>query len=82
MSEEQVKGMEELWHEGRVKFPPSFSCPSCRAGLDGVMFEEPWFKAEGGFPGDSGPGGNTPQDPVAFGTQTCPECDYRFWAEG
>lgn len=59
-----------------------YYCPSCGEGLDGVMFEEPWFECTGGFPGDSGPGGNTPQDPVAWGIQTCSECDHRFDAEG
>lgn len=29
------------------EFPPSFTCPSCDAGLDEVIFEAAWFDAEG-----------------------------------
>lgn len=57
-------------------------CPKCHAALDEVLFEESWFEATGSHAGDSGPGGNTPQEPVAWGWQTCPECYYRFEASG
>lgn len=57
-------------------------CPQCHQDIGDVLLEEPWFEAEGGHPGDSGPGGNTPQDPVAEGQQTCPECGHRFWISG
>lgn len=70
------------WRLDLKMIEPTFRCPSCGQQLDDVMFEKPWFEAEGGFPGDSGQGGNTPQDPVAWGMQTCPECDHQFWAEG
>lgn len=59
-----------------------WACPSCGADLVGVLFEEPWFQAEGGHPGDSGAGGNTPQDPVAWGTQECADCGHRWEACG
>lgn len=56
---------------------PEWSCPKCGVGLVGVLFEDPWFMATGGHPGDSGAGGNTPQDPVAEGRQECVCCGYR-----
>lgn len=58
-----------------------WECPECKTVI-GVLFEEPWYTAEGGHPGDSGPGGNTPQEPVTWGTQTCHECKHQWEAEG
>ena len=48
----------------------------------GVLFEHPWFFITGGHPGDSGAGGNTPQDPVAEGIQECHECGHKWWCCG
>lgn len=57
-------------------------CPSCNCDLTGYLYEAPYFVADGGHPGDSGPGGNTPQEPVAFGVQTCHECGHQFGVSG
>lgn len=56
----------------------TWKCPACGADLSGVLFEEPWFRMTGGHPGDSGLGGNTPQDPTAEGVQTCSECSHEW----
>lgn len=58
------------------------ACPSCGADLVGVLYEDGWFTATGGHPGDSGAGGNTPQDPVAWGVQECPECRHKWEVSG
>ncbi len=62
-------GLGKEWH-----------CPSCNADLVGVLYEDPWFVMTGGHPGDSGPNGNTPQEPVAWGIQECHECSHKWEA--
>ncbi len=59
-----------------------FECPNCGADWLGVLYEPPWFKLTGGHNGDSGAGGNTPQDPVVFGLQSCPGCPAVIEVEG
>lgn len=58
------------------------NCPACGDDQYSVLLEEPHFKTAGGHPDDSGPGGNTPQDPVAWGTQTCTECGHEWEVSG
>lgn len=53
-------------------------CPVCGVDVTGHVFDDSWFKVTGGHPGDSGPGGNTPQDPTAEGWQTCPHCEHEW----
>jgi len=62
---------------GQVQMPwaNEFRCPNCGEDWLGILYEPPWFKPTGGHLGDSGPGGNVPQDPVAEGLQSCPGCD-------
>jgi hypothetical protein len=76
---EKVKPRDE---NGDEVVNSSFACPSCGSDISDVLFEEPWFRMTGGHPGDSGPGGNTPQDPVAEGVQECPDCNYEWEVMG
>jgi hypothetical protein len=57
-------------------------CLNCGTDVADVLFEDPYFTPTGGHPGDSGPGGNVPQDPIAEGLQRCPHCEFEWEAAG
>lgn len=58
-------------------------CPKCATDISETFLEAPYFKETGGHPGDpAGTGGNTPVEPVAFGTQECEGCGHKFEVSG